>query len=260
MASNLKKYIRTIPDFPHAGIQFRDITTLFNNSKGLRLRNNCDITVVNSIIHNDDDVEIYFDDFSLPNIINVTYSNIEGGIDNIDTNDNGTVNWLEGNLSLDPLFSEPLAGDFTLLETSPCIDAGTEFYVLNGDTLVNLSADDYHGVAPDMGAWEYVPAVATSNANQLPIAYSLAQNYPNPFNPSTTINYELPVQSEVSIVIYDILGQEVATLVSEVQTTGCKSIIWNGTNKSGNQVSAGMYLYKIQAGHFSQTRKMLLLK
>ena len=94
----------------------------------------------------------------------------------------------------------------------------------------------------------------------LPDKFSLDQNYPNPFNPSTTIAYKLPAPSDVSIIVYDILGQEMATLVSGNQSAGYKSIQWNSRDDQGQPVGAGMYLYVIQAGSFSETRKMLLLK
>lgn len=89
---------------------------------------------------------------------------------------------------------------------------------------------------------------------------TLHQNYPNPFNPVTTIRYELPEKSFVNITIYDMLGRQVRTLINQTQDAGFKSVIWNATNDNGKLVSAGVYLYKIQAGEFVQTKKMLLLK
>jgi hypothetical protein len=94
----------------------------------------------------------------------------------------------------------------------------------------------------------------------LPKKIYLYQNYPNPFNPVTTLRYDLPEDALVNITIYDMMGREVKTLVNATQDAGFKSIIWNATNNQGNPVSAGMYLYQIQAGEFVQTRKMLLLK
>jgi flagellar hook assembly protein FlgD len=94
----------------------------------------------------------------------------------------------------------------------------------------------------------------------LPNNYSLHQNYPNPFNPSTTIRYELPEEAMVNITIYDMMGRQVKTLVNGSQTAGYKSIQWNATNNTGQPVSAGIYLYEIQAGKFRQTKKMVLLK
>jgi len=94
----------------------------------------------------------------------------------------------------------------------------------------------------------------------IPDEFVLYPNYPNPFNPTTKINFGLPVKSHVKLVVYDILGREVTTLVNGVQDVGYQSIIWDGTNTFGNSVSAGMYFYAIQAGDFRQVRKMVLLK
>ena len=96
--------------------------------------------------------------------------------------------------------------------------------------------------------------------NGLPAEFALLQNYPNPFNPITSFRYELPEQSHVTIVIYDMLGREVRTLVNTTQDAGFKLVIWNATNDYGKPVSAGVYLYQIQAGEFVQTKKMVLLK
>ena len=94
----------------------------------------------------------------------------------------------------------------------------------------------------------------------LPQEFSLYQNYPNPFNPTTTITYDLPKRSQVTLGIYDLLGKQIKTLVNQSQDAGNRIAVWDGTDDLGRQVSAGVYLYRIQAGEFSQTRKMLLLK
>jgi len=94
----------------------------------------------------------------------------------------------------------------------------------------------------------------------IPDEYALFHNYPNPFNPSTMIEYALPQESKVYLVIYDILGRHVKTLVNQTQEAGFKSIRWNGKNDMGQQVSAGVYFFRIQAGHYMKTRKMILLK
>jgi outer membrane protein assembly factor BamB len=90
--------------------------------------------------------------------------------------------------------------------------------------------------------------------------YKLMQNYPNPFNPITTLRYDLPEQVNVNIIIYDMLGRQVRTLINQTQDAGFKSVIWDGTNDFGKTVSAGIYLYTIKAGDYSQTKKMVLLK
>ena len=94
----------------------------------------------------------------------------------------------------------------------------------------------------------------------LPDKHSLHQNYPNPFNPETIIPYNLPENIFVNITIYDLLGRQVKILVNQVQNAGFNSIQWNATNDYGEPVSAGIYLYQIQAGTFYQTRKMALLR
>ena len=94
----------------------------------------------------------------------------------------------------------------------------------------------------------------------IPDVYALHQNYPNPFNPTTQIKYDLPEDAMVSITIYDLMGRQVKTLVNSSQTAGYRSIQWNATNNEGQPVSAGLYLYTIQAGKFRQTKKMVLLK
>jgi len=93
------------------------------------------------------------------------------------------------------------------------------------------------------------------NTNSFPESFSISQSYPNPFNPTTTIDYALPEASHVTLQVYDILGREVETLVNEQKQTGYHSITWNASNQT-----SGMYFYKIQAGNFTETKKMLLLK
>jgi flagellar hook assembly protein FlgD len=91
--------------------------------------------------------------------------------------------------------------------------------------------------------------------------FALKQNYPNPFNPSTLIRYQLPEQTNVTISIYDLMGRSVRTLIpGESQKAGYRQVLWNATNDLGQPVSAGMYIYTIQAGEFRQTKKMVLLK
>ena len=91
-------------------------------------------------------------------------------------------------------------------------------------------------------------------------SFTLDQAYPNPFNPITNIGYELPKESFVNITIYDILGNEIKNLVDQIENPGSKLIQWNATNNAGQSVSAGVYLYSIEAGQFRQTKKMILLK
>ncbi|MDP6587267.1 MAG: T9SS type A sorting domain-containing protein, partial [Anaerolineales bacterium] len=103
-------------------------------------------------------------------------------------------------------------------------------------------------------------SVSIDEVGLIPETFALHANYPNPFNPSTTISYDLPKRSQVTLGIYDLLGKQIKTLVKQSQDAGNKIAVWDGTDDLGRQVSAGVYLYQIQAGQFTQTRKMLLLK
>jgi len=113
--------------------------------------------------------------------------------------------------------------------------------------------------------WDYtLKAVitGTKRENQLPLTFNLDQNYPNPFNPSTTIKYSIPAQTvgnenfrSVHLIIYDVLGREVATLVNEEKPAGTYEVTWNAAN-----FPSGVYFYQLKAGNFTATKKLLLLK
>ena len=98
------------------------------------------------------------------------------------------------------------------------------------------------------------------NDVQSPSSFKLYSNYPNPFNPVTSLSYDLPEDSFVSITIYDMLGNVVNNLINTNQSSGYKSVKWNATNNQGQPVSSGVYLYSIEAGDFRKTKKMILLK
>ena len=90
--------------------------------------------------------------------------------------------------------------------------------------------------------------------------FSPPQNYPNPFNPTTEINYGLAENTHVTLRIYNIKGQLVKTLVDEDKSSGYYKTYWDGVDESGKEVASSIYFYRIQAGDFSLTRKMVLLK
>tara|TARA_B100001750_G_scaffold51373_1_gene39079 strand:- start:9 stop:626 length:618 start_codon:yes stop_codon:yes gene_type:complete len=98
------------------------------------------------------------------------------------------------------------------------------------------------------------------NNKALPERFTLHQNYPNPFNPVTNFDYDLPEDAMVNITVFDMMGKVVRTLVNDQQSAGYKTLQWNAMSNSGQPVSSGLYIYTIQAGEFSKTRKMILLK
>jgi hypothetical protein len=98
------------------------------------------------------------------------------------------------------------------------------------------------------------------NQNAIPTEFALDQNYPNPFNPTTSIKYALKENTKVILKIYNLLGQEVRTLVNGNQEAGYKKVAWDGMNNKGTRVASGIYIYRIKAGDFVKARKMILMK
>mgnify|MGYP001246227356 FL=1 len=108
--------------------------------------------------------------------------------------------------------------------------------------------------------FDCISASTLGNENEInPTVFKLYQNHPNPFNPTTRIRYQLAKNSHVKIAIYNTLGKLVETLVDEFQSSGFRSIQWNGKNSNNDKVSSGIYFYSIQSGEFHSTKKMILL-
>jgi len=182
----------------------------------------------------------------------IVYSDIQGGW-------GGT-----GNINSDPFFMDPSIFDFHLQDTSPCIQtakdtmeiAGTWYYCPPYD-IEGYPRPYPVGTMPDMGAYEYrfLVGIEENLSSLVPDAYLLSQNYPNPFNPVTKIKYQLPELSFVTLKVYDVLGSEIMTLVNEEIPVGSYTVEFDAVN-----LSSGIYFYRIQAGGFLQTKKMVLMK
>ena len=129
----------------------------------------------------------------------------------------------------------------------------------NIDYVVEVSDEEFT-VISQVGEFVLQNTSLSIDEEIMPEAFVLHQNYPNPFNPVTSLRYDLPEDGLVNITIYDMMGRIVKTLVNSSQTAGYKSISWNAANNRNESVSAGLYLYTIQAGKFRQTKKMVLLK
>jgi parallel beta-helix repeat protein len=152
----------------------------------------------------------------------------------------GDQTGIEGNISADPLFVDPSAGDYHLLPGSPCVDAG-------------------HPPGVDIGAFESsFRGLAGDQA--LPQSFTLFQNYPNPFNPHTQIGYLLLDDRQVKITVFNSLGQRVKVLVDGHQTAGRKNVRWDGRDEQGKAVASGVYLCRMEVADITQTKKMLLVK
>lgn len=139
-------------------------------------------------------------------------------------------------------------------------DDHSKIYILNGRS-DNVSVIDVNSKSVEkvIDLHDY-NITSVQDRGEIPREFLLSQNYPNPFNPSTTIEYTLPNDSDVNILIYDLMGKEVRTITNKYKQAGQHNVIWNGKNNTEQAVSGGIYFYKLQAGDFTQTRKMVLLK
>ena len=110
--------------------------------------------------------------------------------------------------------------------------------------------------------YQFTPAdiLDVDKEKLVPDHYALAQNYPNPFNPLTQIKYSIPKGGLVELVVYDVLGREVRRLINTKLQAGNHIAVWDGKNHFGEHVGTGMYFYRLKAGKFLKTRKMILLK
>jgi len=128
------------------------------------------------------------------------------------------------------------------------------------DTLANVICGRSATLSPFIFAVPN-PASGVDTPQEMPAAYALHQNIPNPFNPSTVIRYDVPIGGErVTLQVFDVRGRLVATLVDAYETAGQKSVVWDGRNQTGGAVATGIYFYRMTAGNFIQTRKMILMK
>lgn len=218
-----------------------------------------DPILTNCILWNNSSQEIYFYENYDPNSISISYSDIEGGEDNIVTNDNGFVNWLDGNIDQNPEFLTTGEYPFSLSMNSPCIDAG-----IPDTTGLNLPVYDLagnpriFGDTIDMGAYEWQ---GTGISNEVEAIITKLSNFPNPFNPSTKIEFSIKNNSKIDLSIFNIKGQKIKTLINNEIEKGEYSIIWNGNNESGDSVSSGIYYYKLKVNNKTEVvKKCLLLK
>ena len=190
------------------------------------------------------------------NYVLIDYSNLQQGDNGVVlTGDKCELIIGENNIYTDPLFINPSNDNYSLKEISPCLNTGTAFYELDGDTLINLSSDEYIGNAPDMGAFEYGMNLDLYNPVLHTQSFSLHQNYPNPFNPTTTIRYDLQEISDLTLIVYDINGREVEELYNGNQVPGNYNIIWDAT-----PYPSGIYFIKMMADNYVNTQKLMLIK
>ncbi|MCL4706789.1 T9SS type A sorting domain-containing protein [bacterium] len=195
----------------------------------------------------------------------VTYESASVGQDaanavlNINSNkkDNGRVGFalaLQTNQAFASGSAEVIVVTFSVKSEVSAVSTPIEFI---DDPIVKEIVD----VTANVLTAQWTPMTAvTETLKKTPMTFGLSQNYPNPFNPETVILYELPQMSQVEVVIFNLLGERIRTLVNQRQMAGQHRLHWDGRNEFGMPVPSGVYLYRLRAGEFVQTRKMVLMQ
>ncbi|NQV17552.1 MAG: T9SS type A sorting domain-containing protein [Armatimonadetes bacterium] len=207
------------------------------------------LVMKNCISWNNENEEIYLDDYFEVTHIDISYSDIENGINEIYVGMMASYDWLEGNIDSDPLFVDPQNDDFHLTENSPCIDAGDP-----------ISNPDPDGTITDMGAL-YFHQGTDAEKNQLTIQDLQLSNYPNPFNPETTISFIVENETELTeLNVYNIKGQKITTLLQTRLSAGQHFVVWDGTDSRRLHLTSGVYLFGVKNGQCENFIKAILLK
>ena len=152
------------------------------------------------------------------------------------------------------------AGVDTLNGGTECMDNEAGFsmnhVIIVDDSSPTMILDlDYFG-----SQWREDIGIKLLDDETIPKEFAISQNYPNPFNPTTSIKYAVPKESRVKLTIYNTMGQKVETLVNTKQSPGTYMATWNGRDQYGNRVTTGIYFYRIEAGDFVSTNKMMFIK
>ncbi|SVB30071.1 uncharacterized protein METZ01_LOCUS182925, partial [marine metagenome] len=276
----------------HGTISFDTLSSAWNDSGYTEANRN--ITVSNNVYY-DDATVVAFRTRSLT----VTVSNAAGDADSTYTDQRLDVPWMnaevtamfagnssltaENNQNVDPVFTasyhvnhvrdEMIAHSTDYQEDRAT--AGSFYWLSDADRNYDVVADpiveDFRytsttvGTASTVGGpvgdprWFGAMDIEDSKGI-LPESITLDQNYPNPFNPSTEITYSLNNDSHVTLTIYNMVGQKVNVLENNIQTAGSHTVQWNGTDLSGRSVSSGVYLYTLESGDFTMTKKMILMR
>jgi len=236
----------------------------------------------------DDQLNLYTSNFSNGWVVKITPNGTVSNFAFIPGNNNGHLTFANGKLYVvarcnNQIYEVELDGTRNLLagsgtpgnEDGPALQAtfflpngirasltGDTLYV-NDDTATNsgCSSSALNPVVVRMIMGVNPPTEITDIGGEKPQSFRLEQNYPNPFNPNTIISYSLPQTSGINIIIYNMLGQKIRSLVDELnQSAGTYTTQWDGRDDAGKQVPSGIYIYRMWVGEFVQSRKMMLLR
>jgi len=241
----------------HANPVLRNVTITGNSTGeggGIYISDYCYPVVVNTILWENYPDEICFNIAKNGAVISRSLVK-DGQVIRKRYSSKSTFYWLDDNIEGEPGFTNEWGLDYSLMKSSACVDAGTPFFAWEGDTIINLSDDDFNGNAPDIGAIESAFVVGLDEENPLPSEISLLQNYPNPFNSQTNIRFELPQSALVKLTILDLAGKELEILVNRPLSAGCYTFQWDA-----DRYSSGVYIYQITVNRMAFYRKCLLCK
>jgi len=242
--------------FDYAEGTVSNCTISRNGGPGIRCGVNNRAVILNTTIEGNTDAGILFDDSENTSVTYCDFYNNAGGNftgsvipqalgEIVTINANGDSCDVYANLYLDPRFVNPSIGDYHLQAASPCIDAGDPDSPLDPD-----------GTVADIGAFYFNQLWVNDDPKLLqPSEIRLFPNYPNPFNAATVIEYSLPQAGRISLIVYNIIGQKVATLVDGYQDAGYHSVNWNAAS-----LASGVYIYQLQVSSHTLTQKMVLLR
>ena len=227
--------------------------TTMNNTHIYSSGDSANIFITNSVLWNSNSRQIR--SIGVGSKVIVAYSDIFNGQESIAGSPLPQIIWSDGNLNSDPQFLGGDPFDYHITPDSPCKGTGATIFVYEGDTLVNLDE-----ISPNIGALSVRSPLGIIDDNVMPRHFALYPNFPNPFNPTTEIRYDLPQSANAKLIVYDLAGRQVRTIVNDHQNAGYYNAIWDGKDRNGNSVASGIYIYRLTAGNFNSTRKMVLLK
>jgi hypothetical protein len=203
--------------------------------------NSSDVIITNSILWSNFGALFYSPSESGVTSLGISFSNIQEGVDVL--SEMNSVILLDGgnNFNVDPDFCDVDAYQYNLQELSSCLTMSESGNIIGAHV---LSCDQ----------------VLSSLKEVVPTKFSLMQNYPNPFNPATNIKFEIINRDFYDLKIYNLSGQLIISLFSEIKEPGFHNVSWNSLDKNGFKVPTGTYLYVLKNSKYNQTKKMLLIK
>ena len=229
----------------------QDYASIWAESSG---EGSCGLVVVNSILWNENAVEVLSRGRGDINQINISHSDVDGGEDQIVLEDENNYHWEEGNINQNPRFFDVERNNYYLWDESPCINSGTDFYTFDRDTLINYTREKYVGRAPDIGALEFDPENAVDYEIPFnPNSHKLISVFPNPFNSHFTIEFQ--TTDLYRIELFDNLGRKVRDLNMENTY-----LIGDKCAFSCNDLAAGLYYLQLKSSHITQIRTIILAR